>query len=147
LETNTTALKANVADRFRFFNWSLCDMLINPADTVFAELFALPSLGKYKISYAVTLRPYKYSGLRVWIQRTTDGKDISAALEGSARPIETTDASLQRYESTSAIFFYNNTDGVGLALTINNMSSNGTVLQVAGETFLKQTVVVERIDL
>jgi hypothetical protein len=73
---------------------------------------------------------------------------IENAILGSIRSLEITDPSLQRYESTSAEFYFDNKDTFTLELIVyNGHATENVVIQVPGETYIYQTIISERIDL
>ena len=148
IKTAATALDSNINNRFRFKQFSLDGYSLGYGAPYEVTTFPMTTIGLYKISYHVNLRPHVGSYLQVWMQKGSLGIDRSNAILGSVRSLEITDPSLQRYESTSAEFYFQNQDTFSLSLVLlNGHASEAAVIQVPGETWIVQTIISERIDL
>jgi len=148
IKTAATALDSNINNRFRFKQFSLDGYSLGYGAPYEVTTFPMTTIGLYKISYHVNLRPHVGSYLQVWMQKGSLSINRGNAILGSVRSLEITDPSLQRYESTSAEFYFQNQDTFSLSLVLlNGHASEAAVIQVPGETWIQQTIISERIDL
>jgi len=144
IETNHTTLKTSLSNRYTVYQTTFASGGI--AAGASGEILAYEiQPGTYKITYTVNFRPYTNSFLDVWMQLTVADCAIANAFEGSQRIMENTGTTSERYETTTATFIYQVSDLTSISLCV--YSSNGVCLQKSTDSFLRQTMCIERIDL